>query len=168
MRIMTSNNLKDAFAGESQAHMKYTIFSDVAAKEGFPNTARLFKAIARAELVHARNHLKELGGIQKSAENLQTAMDGEDFEVAEMYAAYKAVAELQNEKGAVRTTNYALEAEKIHSEMYNQAKKTVAGGKDIEVGTIHVCEVCGHTVDGDAPDVCPVCSAPRSQFTAFQ
>ncbi len=167
MRIMTSNNLQDAFAGESQAHMKYTIFSDVAGKEGFPNTARLFKAIAHAELVHARNHLKELGGIQKSPENLQTAIDGETFEVEEMYPAYKAVAELQNEKGAVRSTNYALEAEKIHADMYTQAKKKVAEGTDIEVGVIQICDVCGYTKEGEAPDFCPVCGAPRAKFTAF-
>ena len=167
MRIMTSNNIKDAYAGESQANMKYTIFSDVANKEGFPNVSRLFKAIAHAELVHARNHLKELGGIAKSVDNLQVAIDGETFEVEEMYPAYKAVAELQGEKGAVRSTNYALEAEKIHADMYAKAKQIVAGGKDIELGTVQICEVCGYTAEGDAPDFCPVCGAPHAKFTPF-
>src|SRR5690554_5418482 len=125
MRIMTEQNLRDAFAGESQAHMKYLLYSAVAEKEGLPNVARMFKAIAHAELVHARNHLKELGGIQKSVENLQDAYNGETFEIDEMYPAYHAVAELQEEKGAVRSTHYALEAEKIHADWYAKAKKTV-------------------------------------------
>lgn len=167
MRIMTEKNLLDAFAGESQAHMKYLIFSDVAKKEGYENVAKLFKAIAYAELVHARNHLKELGGIQGSVANLQAAYDGETFEIEEMYPAYKAVAELQGEKGAVRSTHYALEAEKIHAVMYDDAKKTVMENKDIKIGTIQVCDVCGFTHDGDAPEKCPVCSAPASKFIAF-
>ncbi|NLM38538.1 MAG: rubrerythrin family protein [Firmicutes bacterium] len=168
MRIMTEQNLRDAFAGESQAHMKYLIYSQVAEKEGYPNVARLFKAIAHAEWVHARNHLKELGGINDSVENLQDAINGETFEVEEMYPAYHAVAELQEEKGAVRSTHYALEAEKIHAEMYTDAKKVVMEKKDIEIGTIQICDVCGYTAEGDhAPDKCPVCGAPASQFTAF-
>lgn len=129
--------------------------------------ARLFKAIAYAELVHARNHLKELGGIKDSTENLQDAINGETFEVEEMYPAYHAVAELQEEKGAVRSTHYALEAEKIHAEMYTDAKKTVMEKKDIEIGTIQICDVCGYTAEGEAPDKCPVCSAPASKFLAF-
>lgn len=168
MRIMTEQNLRDAFAGESQANMKYSIYSDVAEKEGLPNVARLFKAIAYAELVHARNHLKELGGIQGSTENLQDAIDGENFEIEEMYPAYKAVAELQEEKGAIRSTHLALEAEKIHSKMYTDAKKVVMEKKDIEIGTIQICDVCGYTHDGDAPDKCPICQAPKSKFIAFE
>ncbi|NMA60878.1 MAG: rubrerythrin family protein [Firmicutes bacterium] len=167
MRIMTEQNLRDAFAGESQAHMKYQIYSDVAEKEGFPNVARLFKAIAYAELVHARNHLKELGGISGSTDNLQDAIDGENFEIEEMYPAYKVVAELQEEKGAVRSTHYALEAEKIHSKMYTDAKQVVMEKKDIEIGTIQICDVCGYTHDGDAPEKCPICSAPKSKFLSF-
>ena len=167
MRIMTEQNLRDAFSGESQAHMKYQIYSNVAEKEGFPNVARLFKAIAYAELVHARNHLKELDGIKGSTENLQDAIDGENFEIEEMYPAYKVVAELQEEKGAVRSTHYALEAEKIHSKMYTDAKKVVMEKKDIEIGTIQICDVCGYTHDGDAPEMCPICSAPKSKFLSF-
>jgi rubrerythrin len=164
---MTEQNLRDAFSGESQAHMKYQIYSNVAEKEGFPNVARLFKAIAYAELVHARNHLKELDGIKGSTENLQDAIDGENFEIEEMYPAYKVVAELQEEKGAVRSTHYALEAEKIHSKMYTDAKKVVMEKKDIEIGTIQICDVCGYTHDGDAPEKCPICSAPKSKFLSF-
>lgn len=167
MRIITEKNLKDAFAGESQAHMKYQLFSQIAEKEGHANLARMFKAIAYAELVHAKNHLKELGGLQDSVANLQEAMDGENFEVDEMYPAYHAVAELQNEKGAVRSTHYALEAEKIHANMYESAKEVVSTGKDVSVGTIQICDICGYTAEGNAPDKCPVCGAPAAKFTAF-
>ncbi|NLJ74315.1 MAG: rubrerythrin family protein [Firmicutes bacterium] len=167
MRIMTEQNLRDAFSGESQAHMKYQIYSAIAEKEGFPNVARLFKAIAYAELVHARNHLRELGGIQDSVENLQDAINGETFEVEEMYPAYKVVAELQEEKGAVRSTHYALEAEKIHAEMYTDAKKKVMEKSDIAVGDIQICDVCGYTVEGEAPEKCPICGAVKSKFIKF-
>ena len=167
MRKMTEQNLRDAFSGESQAHMKYQIYSAVAEKEGYPNVAKLFKAIAYAELVHARNHLKELGGINDSVANLQDAYNGETFEIEEMYPAYKVVAELQEEKGAVRSTHYALEAEKIHANMYYEAKKTVMEKQDIELGTVWVCDVCGWTHEGDAPDKCPICSAPKSKLLPF-
>ena len=167
MRIMTTNNLREAFSGESQAYMKYTIFSDVAKKEGLENVARLFKAIAHAELFHARNHLKELGLIKDSVANLQEAIDVETYEVEEMYPAFHAVAKLQEETGAQRSTHYALEAEKIHADMYSDAKTIVEQGKDIEIGVIQICEVCGYTAEGDAPDRCPVCAAPASKFKAF-
>ena len=121
MRKMTESNLQAAFAGESQAHMRYLIFSDRAEKDGQANVARLFKAIAFAEQVHATNHLKTLDGIDTTAGNLQTAINGETFEVEEMYPAFRAVAELQGEKGAVRSTGWALEAEKVHAELYSQA-----------------------------------------------
>ncbi len=167
MRIMTEQNLRDAFAGESQAHMKYLLYSDVAEKEGYHNVARLFKAIAYAELVHARNHLRELGGINDSVANLQDGIDGETFEIEEMYPAYKVVAELQQEKGAVRSTHYALEAEKIHAKMYTDAKKVVMEQQDIKIGTIRICDVCGYTHDGDIPEKCPICKAPKEKFSSF-
>ena len=104
MHKMTQQNLQSAFAGESQAHMKYALFSDVAEKEGKPNIARLFKAISYAELVHAKNHLTVLGGIKKTADNLETAIGGETFEVEEMYPVYNNDARLQNEKEAEKST----------------------------------------------------------------
>ena len=167
MRKMTEENLKAAFAGESQAHMRYLIFAEAAEREGKPNIARLFRAIAYAEQVHAANHLGELGGIGKTPENLAEAIAGETFEVEEMYPAYNRVAELQGESGAVRSTHYALEAEKIHAEMYKEAKEKADTGKDVEIGKVHICPVCGYTHAGDAPDVCPVCGAPRDMFKEF-
>jgi len=167
MRQMTEDNLKAAFAGESQAHMRYLIFADKAEREGKANLARLFRAIAYAEQVHATNHYRELGEIKDSPGNLQTCIDGETFEVEQMYPAYDAVAKLQNESGAIRSIHYAIEAEKIHAEMYKDAKAEADAGKDVAIGKVYICPVCGYTADGDAPDKCPVCGAPRDKFREF-
>jgi len=167
MRAMTEENLKAAFAGESQAHMRYLIFADQADKEGKPNLARMFRAIAYAEQVHATNHYRELGMIKAAVENLQECINGETYEVEEMYPAYNNVAELQEESGAVRSTHYALEAEKIHAAMYKAAKSKAEAGEDIQIGKIHICPICGYTVEGDAPDFCPVCGAKRESFKGF-
>ncbi|MBO8173706.1 MAG: rubrerythrin family protein [Thermococcus sp.] len=167
-REMTKRFLSEAYAGESQAHMKYLIFAEVAEKEGFPNIAKLFRAIAFAELVHAKNHLKALGNVKDTVENLQMAIDGETFEVEEMYPAYKAVAELQGEKEAVRSTHYALEAEKIHAELYKKAKELAEQKKDMEIKKIYICPVCGYTALDDAPEKCPVCGMPKEKFVIFE
>lgn len=167
MRKMTEENLKAAFAGESQAHMRYLIFAEVAEREGKPNIARLFRAIAYAERVHATNHLRELPGINGTPENLGEAIAGEAFEVEEMYPAYLTVAELQGEAGAKRAIHYALEAEKIHARMYVKAQEAAEKGQDVELGTVYICPVCGYTVEGEAPEYCPVCGAPREKFKNF-
>lgn len=167
MRKMTEENLKIAFAGESQAHMRYLIFAKKAEEEGFPNVARLFRAIAYAEQVHATNHYGALGMIRNSSDNLQVAIDGETYEVNEMYPAYNAVAKLQEEKGAERTTNWALQAEKVHAGMYQKAKQAVENNKDLKIGAIYICDTCGYTVEGEAPSRCPVCGAPKEKFRKF-
>lgn len=167
MRKMTEQNLRAAFAGESQAHMKYLIFSDKAEKEGKPNVARLFKAISFAEQVHATNHFKTLHDLGDTSSNLQSAIDGETFEVEEMYPAYDAVAKLQGEKGAIQSIYGALETEKVHAKMYKNAKDAVSSGKDLTLGNVHICEVCGYTVEGEAPDTCPVCKAKKDRFKKF-
>lgn len=167
MRKMTKANLKSAFAGESQAHIKYAIFADKAEKEGYSEVARLFRAISFAERVHATNHLRELGGIGNTVANLGTAIGGENYENTEMYPAFDAVARLQEEEGAMRSIHYALEAEKIHEAMYGEAKKSVAAGKDIKSAPVFICPVCGHTVIGGAPDKCPVCGLPKNKYREF-
>ncbi len=168
MHKMTEEFLNSAFAGESMAHMKYLIFAEIAEKEGFPNIARLFRAIAFAEFVHAKNHLNALGKVKDTANNLETAYQGESFEIEEMYPAYKAVAELQEERQAIRSMNYALEAEKIHKAMYSEAKESAEKKKeDIKIGDIYICPVCGYTVEGEAPDRCPVCNVPKDKFVKF-
>lgn len=167
MHPMTKENLKSAFSGESQAHMKYLIFADKAEEDGFKNIARLFKAIAYAERVHATNHLNALNGSNLTIDNLDIAIDGENYEVQEMYPAYKAVAELQDEKKAVKSMHYALEAEKIHSALYSEAKDAVKGGSDLDIGDINICPVCGHTVVGKAPERCPICGVQGEKFKKF-
>lgn len=167
MRTMTEKFLMDAFAGESQAHMRYLAFAEQAKKDGKPNVAKLFEAIAFAEQVHATNHLRELQGIKSTSENLQKAFDGESFEIDEMYPAYDAVAKLQNEKGAERSIHFAIEAEKIHKVMYQNAKKAVDSGKDIELSAVYVCEICGYTVENNAPDKCPICGANKEKLRKF-
>jgi rubrerythrin len=167
MRKMTEQNLKDALAGESQAHIKYLAFAEQAAKENLPNVARSFKANSYAEQIHATNHLRTLGGIGKSIENLSAAVAGENFEVEEMYPAYLAVAQAQGEKQAVTCLSAAMAAEKVHAGIYEKAKTAVERGKDIEYKPIHVCSVCGFTMEGDAPDKCPVCGVPKAKFLTF-
>lgn len=168
MKIMTKENAKAAFAGESQAAMKYQLFAEVADKAKLPNTARLFRATAYAEQIHAMNHLKGLDGINKTSENLQAAIDGEDFEVDEMYPAYLAVAELQGETKAARAFNWALKTEEVHSELYNKAKEAVDGGNDVQIGSVHVCPVCGWTHEGEDPlERCPLCGVSWDKFKKF-
>ncbi len=167
MREITKENLKASFAGESQAHMKYLAFADQADREGKPHIARLFRAIAYAEQVHAINHLRELGGIGDTVTNLEAAIGGENFEVNEMYAAYLAVAESQGEKGAQRSMTYAIEAEKIHAQMYGEARTAAESNQDWAIGQVYVCPVCGFTHIGEPPDRCPVCNAKREVFKVF-
>jgi len=167
MHAMTKENLEAAFAGESQAHMKYIIFADQAEKDGFPNIARLFRANAYAEQVHATSHFKVLKKLSNTAENLGAGVDGETFEIEEMYPAYMAVAEMQEERGALRSTKWAREAEKIHAEMYADAKKSADSGKDAEIGMMHVCSVCGWTGEGHSPDNCPLCNAKKELIVEF-
>lgn len=167
MQPETKENLKNAFAGESQAHMKYLIFAEAAEKEGFPNIGRLFTAISFAERVHARNHHGVLFGIKPTVDNLETAIGGETFEVEQMYPGYKSTAEKDNAADAVRSIHFALEAEKIHASMYADAKASAKAGTDIGVGEIHICPVCGYTVLEHAPDDCPVCGAKKKLFRKF-
>jgi len=167
MKQMTKANLEAAFAGESQAHMKYGIYAEKAEKEGYPQVAKLFRAISYAEKVHATNHFRALERELDTAANLFDAASGENYEVTEMYPAFEAVARLQDEMGALRSIHYAVEAEKIHEAMYLSAKDKIGQGKDINGADIHVCPVCGHTVIGEPPDACPVCRLAKEKYVKF-
>lgn len=167
MKKMTEANLLAAFAGESQAHMKYLNFAEKARRENLPNIARLFEATAYAEQVHASNHLRVLEGIQDTVANLEEAKGGEDFEVDEMYPAYIASAEAQQESKALRSMNWALEAEKLHSQLYQVAKTKAEGKQDIGAADIWVCPTCGFTAEGEPPDVCPICGLKHDKFRKF-
>lgn len=167
MRKMTEENLKAAFAGESQAHLKYLAFGDRAEREGLANVARLFRAASFAEQVHATAHLRELRGIGSTGENLAAAIGGETFEHEDMYPAFEAVANLEGEKGAARSIQRAGEAEKVHAQLYSRAGEAVALGRDTEMGPVAVCGACGYTAEGEAPDRCPLCGAPKERFRVF-
>jgi rubrerythrin len=167
MRKMTEHNIKEALAGESQAHVKYSIFGEKAAKEGKPNVARLFHAASFAERVHASRHLAVLGGVGDTAANLAAARGGENFEVEEMYAAYAVVAALQQEPKAGEAVDHALKAEVEHRALYDEAIKAVEAGSDISADQIHVCGYCGHTWRGEVPEKCPVCESPKKLFHDF-
>lgn len=167
MRKMTESNLKDALAGESQAHVRYWTFSEKAAEEGYENVARLFRAASFSEQVHAGRHLRALSGVASTPENLAVALGGETFEVDELYPAYIGVADLQGEKAGHKSMLRAFEAEKVHQQLYQSAKQAVDLGRDPVVADMFVCSHCGFTMHGDAPDKCPLCGAPRSKFQKF-
>ncbi len=167
MGEMTEKSLKEAFAGESQARNKYLAFAKQAKKENLPGVARLFKAIAYAEWIHAERHLKVMDGVGDTSANLEEAAEGENYESNEMYAAFKAIADLQDEKQAFRAFHLALEAEKVHEDLYRQTKEKVDEGEDLTAEQIRVCPVCGYTdVDGDV-DPCPICNTPAKKFKSF-
>ena len=145
---------------ESQAAEKYMVFAEQAEEEGYPNVAKLFRAISFAETRHARNHFRVMGGIGSTADNLAAAFGGESFEVDEMYPAYHEIAKLQGNHQAVRSVKYALRSEVDHKGMYTDARGQVLAGKDIADQPVKVCLACGHTIIGDAPDKCLSCGAP--------
>jgi rubrerythrin len=167
MHEKTEKTLKDAFAGESQAHVTYLAFADSAEREGYGNVARLFRAASYAEQVHATSHLRTVGGIGKTSDNLEKAIGGETYEVEEMYPDFKAVAEEAGENAAFVSHDRAMEAEKIHAALYTRAKAAVDGGQDVEMGQFHVCSVCGWTGEGEPPDECPLCNAKKDKFKLF-
>ncbi len=167
LSAMTEADLRAAFAGESQAAERYLVFAEQAEDEGLPNIARLFRAISFAETRHARNHLRVLGGVGTTAENLQTAFEGEAFEVDEMYPAYAEVARLQAMSQAARSIRYAQRSEEDHKQMYAEAHTQAEAGDDIANQPVSVCLICGHTVIGELPQKCLVCSAPKEYYRTF-
>jgi rubrerythrin len=160
----TGENLEFAFAGESQANRKYLFFAEKAESEGQKRVARLFRAAAEAETVHARNHLKVLQGIKSTKENLQTAISGENHEFTEMYPQFIETASSENEKKAVDSFDLANKVEKIHHGLYQEAFSDLEKGTAKELKPFYVCQVCGNTVEGEAPDKCPVCGASKKMF----
>jgi len=164
----SEEGLKTAFAGESQANRKYLAFAKQAEKDGFPGIAHLFRAAAAAETVHAHNHLRVLGGIKSTLENLKEAIGGEFHEFTEMYPEFIAAAQKEKNTGAERTFNYANEVEKIHHKLYKEALKAIESGKDLKQTEIYVCPVCGYTHEGEPPETCPVCGAKKQVFNKVE
>jgi rubrerythrin len=159
----TKDNLKEAFAGESQANQKYRAFAKKAERDGFPNIAKLFKTTAEAERIHAEGHLSSLDGIGTTAENLEAAIEGETHEYTEMYPPMYDQAVAEDHK-AKRIFKYALDAEKVHAELYKIALQAVEQGKDIDVEEIYLCPVCGHIHFGKPDEKCPICGAGADKY----
>lgn len=164
----TGENLKAAFAGESQANRRYLFFAEEADKAGQKQIARLFRAVAEAETVHARNHLRALGGIKPTRENLEAAVSGESHEFMEMYPAFIKQAQSENSKSAERSFDLANRVEKIHYGLFQSALSSLPPGKSAGDKPYFMCQVCGNTVEGEAPEKCPICGAPRSQFKRIE
>lgn len=166
--MATSENLQEAFAGESQANRRYTAFAKQAEADGYPVVAKLFRAAAEAETVHAHAHLRAMSGIKDTTENLKTAIAGEGYEFREMYPTFVAEAEAESERRALASFKNALPVEEIHHGLYSEALKAVEAGQDLPDDRIFICSVCGHTVWGEAPDVCPVCGAKKDKYTEIE
>lgn len=159
----TKENLQTAFAGESQASQKYLAFARKAEDEGYPQAAKLFRAAAAAERIHAANHLRAMAGIGSTAENLQAAISGESYEITNMYPPFIAAAEADGEKRALNSLKWAWEVEKIHEGLYR--KVLAALETEGKAGVDYtVCPVCGYTHEGPAPEKCPVCGTPGTRF----
>jgi rubrerythrin len=157
----TEQDLQDAFAGESQANRKYLAFARKAEDEGYAQVARLFRAAAAAETIHAHNHLKALSGIKSTKENLMAAISGESYEFQKMYPRMIDDAKAEGQDYALRSFNLANEVEKVHAALYKKALEEL--GKNVAT-EYYVCSVCGYTAEGEAPDDCPVCRAKKQAF----
>lgn len=161
--MSTKDNLAAAFAGESQANRTYLAFAAKAEADGFPQIAKLFRAAAAAETVHAHAHLRAMGGIGETTANLQAAIDGEGHEFKEMYPAFIQEAEVEGDKRALMSFKNANAVEEIHYNLYKEALETLQNGSDLPAAPIYVCQVCGNTVS-ELPDRCPICGVPASKF----
>jgi rubrerythrin len=164
MADQSTKNLETAFAGESQANRRYLAWAVKADEEGKPNIARLFRAVAGAETIHAHNHLKAMGGVGSTLENLESALQGETEEITGMYPMFMDQAKRDAANEALKTFYWANEAEETHAQLYRKAVEAARGGGDAELGDLYICEVCGYTVEGSPPDKCPTCQEGRDKF----
>ena len=164
MTDQTNKNLAAAFAGESQANRRYLAFAQKAEDEGFINLARLFRAVAESETIHAHNHLKCMDVVKSSIENLEESRKGEIEEFTSMYPMFIDQAKRDANNDAFKTFFWANEAEQSHADFFEKALESLKQGKDIQVTDIHVCSVCGNTIEGELPEKCPVCGEARDKF----
>ncbi len=162
--MASRDNLQKAFSGESQANRKYLAFAIQAEREGFPGIALLFRAAAEAETVHALAHLRVMGGVGSTLDNLSDAISGEDYEFKEMYPAFLKDAVEEGWKPAEFSIRNALAVEEVHSDLFNRAREAVKSGKDIPPSPIYICPVCGNTVEGSTPETCPVCHVSGEKY----
>ena len=159
----TTDNLKTAFAGESQAFQKYRAFAKKAEKDGFPNIAKLFRTTAEAEKIHAEGHLNALDGVASTADNLKAAIGGETHEFTDMYPPMLAQAEAEGSK-AKRMFGFAVKAEEVHARIYKIALEAAASGKDLSTADFYLCPICGHIEVGTRPEACPICNVKGDKY----
>ncbi len=164
MADQTLKNLQEAFAGESQANRRYLAFAVKAEEEGFTNLARMFRAIARSETIHAHNHLKNMGEVKSSLENVEAAHQGETDEFTSMYPMFMDQAKRDTNNNALKSFFWANEAEKIHADFFDKAMTSLKEGQDVQVDNLHICSVCGNTFEGEPPEKCPICGAGKEAF----
>ena len=160
----TTENLKDAFAGESQANRRYLAFAQKAEEEGLSQVAKLFRAAAEAETVHALNHLRILGDVKSTAENLDAAISGETFEFKTMYPEYLSTAKQEGNRQAVWSFDVANKVEQVHAGLFSKAVEALKSKKELAKVDYYICSVCGNTVENSAPEKCPICGAPKTKF----
>ena len=166
--MATEDNLKEAFAGESQANRRYLAFAKKADADGKPGIARLFRAAAAAETIHAHAHLRVLGEVKSTAENLQAAVEGESHEFKTMYPEFSKEAQAEGNKAALASFQNAMAVEEVHAGLYSEAARVLDEGGDMPDKPIYVCGICGNTIIGEAPDVCPICGAKKEKFEAVE
>ena len=168
MADQSIKNMKDAFAGESQANRRYLAFAEKAQEEGLTNIARLFRAVAESETIHAHNHLRAMGGIRSTIENVEEAWQGEKDEYTSMYPMFIDQAKRDSNNAALKTFFWATEAEKTHGDFYERALKALKQKNDLELKDLHICTVCGYTVEGAPPEKCPTCGEGREKFMRME
>jgi len=161
--MATIENLKQAYAGESQAMVRYKIYAEIARSKGFEGIARVFEAASLSEFIHAKNHLKILEDVNDVKKNLETAFKGESYEINEMYPKFYEEANKEGNKRAMSSIRWALETEKVHAEVF---RKLIESGEDFR-GKIYICPVCGYAMLDNPPEKCPLCNAPREKFVVF-
>jgi len=166
--MSTMDNIKAAFAGESQANRKYSVFSEKAKAEGYNNVAKLFRATSEAEAIHAKRLLFVADMVGTTEENLNASAKGETEEYEEMYPSFIDAANSENKTEAVRIFTHAMKAEEVHAGLYKKAAEAIKNGKDLEVSAIFLCPVCGNVTLNSAPDACPICGAPKRMFREIQ
>ena len=166
--MATRDNLNEAFAGESQANQKYLAFAEKAEKDGFPEVAKLFRAAAAAETVHAHAHFRAMSGIKKTEKNLQAAISGEGHEFREMYPPFLKEAKEEGNKQAEFSFKHALAVEEIHHGLYEKALESVQAGNDLQPKKIFVCPICGNTIYDTVPENCPICNVPGEKFMEIE
>lgn len=162
--VKTVDNLKNAIAGESQANRRYLAFARKADEDGFSQVAKLFRAAAEAETVHALNHLRIAGDVRSTAENLEGAVAGETFEYKKMYPEYIAVAKQEKNQQATWSFDVANRVEEVHAGLFSNAVQALKNKKELAQVDYYVCRTCGNTVEGEAPEKCPICGSPKSRF----